>query len=63
MVIPQLMTALYTSVAVTLLALFVFGYFKGTFTGIRPLRGGIQTVAIGGLASAAAFTIARVIGQ
>jgi hypothetical protein len=30
-------------------------------TGISPLRGGLQTVVIGGLASAAAFTLARLI--
>lgn len=53
--------ALYVSVAVTLGALFVFGYVKGHFTGIRPLRGGLQTVFIGGLAAGAAFAIARLI--
>ncbi len=47
------------SVLVTLLALFVFGYVKGKLTGIHPLRGGLQTVVIGGLASAAAFGLAR----
>jgi VIT1/CCC1 family predicted Fe2+/Mn2+ transporter len=47
---------------VTLVALLVFGYVKARFTGINPLRGGIQTVLIGGLAAAAAFTIARMIG-
>jgi VIT1/CCC1 family predicted Fe2+/Mn2+ transporter len=44
---------------VTLMALFVFGYVKGRLTGIAPLRGGVQTVVIGGLASAAAFGLAR----
>jgi len=51
--------ALTVSVAVTLVALFVFGYVKGRITGISPLRGGLQTVLIGGLASAAAFGLAR----
>jgi VIT1/CCC1 family predicted Fe2+/Mn2+ transporter len=32
---------------------------KGRLTGIAPLRGGLQTVIIGGLASAAAFGLAR----
>ena len=45
-----------------LTALFVFGYIKGHFTEINPLRGGLQTVFVGGLAAAAAFTIARMIG-
>src|SRR5206468_11561890 len=53
MLIRQLYTALSWSVAVTLVALFIFGYVKGRLTGIAPLRGGLQTVVIGGLASAA----------
>jgi VIT1/CCC1 family predicted Fe2+/Mn2+ transporter len=59
MIISELSTALYYSVAVTLAALFLFGYFKGRLTGIHPLKGGLQTVIIGGLASAAAFGLAR----
>ena len=61
MLVDNLHTALLVSIAVTLLALFVFGYVKGRMTGIAPLRGGFQTVIIGGLASAAAFTLARLI--
>lgn len=59
MVMDNLSVALKFSVAVTLAALFVFGYVKGHLTGIAPLRGGLQTVVIGGLASAAAFGLAR----
>jgi vacuolar iron transporter family protein len=55
----ELPEALKLSVAVTLAALFAFGYVKGSLTGISPWRGGLQTVTIGGLASAAAFGIAR----
>jgi VIT1/CCC1 family predicted Fe2+/Mn2+ transporter len=54
-------TALIFSVVVTLVALFVFGGIKGHFTGVKPLRGGMQTVLVGGLAAAAAFFIARLI--
>ncbi len=54
-------SALNVSVAVTLAALFVFGYIKGHFTGARPLRSASQTALIGGLAAAAAFGIARAI--
>jgi vacuolar iron transporter family protein len=54
-------TALMISIAVTLVALFVFGCIKGRFTGVKPLRGGLQTVFVGGLAAAAAFYIARLI--
>jgi VIT1/CCC1 family predicted Fe2+/Mn2+ transporter len=63
MVMATLFDALVMSVAVTLAALFAFGYFKGKLTGISPFRGGLQTVAIGGLASAAAFTLAKWIGH
>jgi VIT1/CCC1 family predicted Fe2+/Mn2+ transporter len=59
MVWDNLRTALSGSVAITLLALFIFGYVKGKLTGISPIRGGLQTVVIGGLASAAAFGLAK----
>lgn len=58
----QVEPALWVSVAVTLLALFVFGSIKGHYTGVKPARGGLQTVLVGGLAAAAAFFIARLIG-
>jgi VIT1/CCC1 family predicted Fe2+/Mn2+ transporter len=53
--------ALAASVACTLLALFVFGYAKGHFTGAVPVRSALQTALVGGLAAAAAFGIARLI--
>jgi VIT1/CCC1 family predicted Fe2+/Mn2+ transporter len=59
MLVRQIYSALSISVLVTLVALFVFGYVKGRLTGISALRGGLQTVTIGGLASAAAFGLAR----
>lgn len=55
--------ALYISVVATLIALLIFGYIKGRFTGARPLRSAIQTALIGGLAAAAAFLIARFISR
>jgi len=57
----QIIPALWVSVGVTLLALFVFGSIKGHFTGVKPWRAGFQTVLVGGLAAAAAFLIARLI--
>jgi vacuolar iron transporter family protein len=51
--------ALRLSVAVTLLALAVFGGIKGRFTGAPMIRSALQTVIIGGLAAAVAFAIAR----
>jgi len=53
--------ALVWSVVVTLIALGVFGYIKGRFTGSRPGRSASQTVVIGGLAAGAAFLLAKLI--
>ncbi len=49
------------SVIVTGLALLLFGFIKGRFTGARPVRSALQTALIGGLAAGAAYVIARVI--
>jgi VIT1/CCC1 family predicted Fe2+/Mn2+ transporter len=54
-----ILQALWISVGVTLTALFFFGLIKAYFTGRRLWRGGLETVFIGGVAAAAAFTIAR----
>lgn len=59
MLLPRAATALGVSVAVTLAALGVFGYVKGTFTGVPPARSAVQMVVVGGLAAGAAFAIAR----
>lgn len=61
MLVADAHKALLISVVVTLIALFVFGYIKGRFTGSRPFRSAIQTALIGGIAAAAAFGIARAI--
>ena len=55
-------SALGASVGFTLAALLVFGFLKGRFTGARPLRSALQTVLVGGLAAAAAFALAKLIG-
>lgn len=54
--------ALPISVVATLLALGLFGFVKARFTGLNPVRGALQTMVIGGIAAAAAFGIARLIG-
>ena len=54
-------TALLWSAGVTLVALIIFGYVKGTFSGTSPGRSALQTALIGGLAATAAFLIARMI--
>jgi vacuolar iron transporter family protein len=53
--------ALVWSAVVTLMALGVFGYIKGRFTGSKPRRSALQTIVIGGLAAGAAFLIAKAI--
>jgi VIT1/CCC1 family predicted Fe2+/Mn2+ transporter len=61
-IVPSVHRALIVSVLVTGFALAVFGYVKGRFTGKRPLRSAWQTVAVGGLAAAAAFALAKLLG-
>ena len=56
-------TALGLSVVFTLVALFIFGYVKGRFTGTRPFRSALQTALIGGLAAGAAFGLAKIISK
>jgi VIT1/CCC1 family predicted Fe2+/Mn2+ transporter len=61
MLVPSATTALAASSVVTLVALVVFGYIKGRFTGAPPVRSAVQTALIGGLAAGVAFLIARAI--
>jgi VIT1/CCC1 family predicted Fe2+/Mn2+ transporter len=56
---PSIPTALVLSIAVTLTALFVFGFIKGQFTGKTPFRSAFQMLLIGGLSATAAFLLAR----
>jgi vacuolar iron transporter family protein len=52
---------LKASVAITLVALLVFGGVKGRLTGSGTLRSAAQTVVIGGLAAGAAYLLARLL--
>jgi VIT1/CCC1 family predicted Fe2+/Mn2+ transporter len=61
MLTPQASTALRFSVAATVLALAIFGYVKGRFTGTAPMLSAVRTTVIGGLAAGAAYSIARLI--
>ena len=63
MLISNAATALIYSVVFTLMALLIFGYVKGRFTGARPVRSALQTALIGGLAAAAAFGLAKLISK
>jgi predicted membrane protein (TIGR00267 family) len=56
-------TALLLSAIVTLVALGVFGWVKGHFTGLSPLKSAVQTMLVGGLAAGVAYLIARLISS
>jgi len=51
--------ALYYSCAITMVCLFVFGYFKSKVTGQPAISGAIKVLFIGALAAAAAFGMAK----
>lgn len=53
--------ALKWSVSLTLICLFIFGYFKSKITGINPMAGAIRVTLIGAMAAAAAYGVARLI--
>lgn len=53
--------ALKISALVTLVCLFVFGWFKSKMTGINPLTGAVRVMLIGALAAGAAFGVAKLI--
>jgi VIT1/CCC1 family predicted Fe2+/Mn2+ transporter len=55
--------ALRGSVAITLVALLIFGGLKGRATGTGILRSALQTMCIGGLAAAAAFGLAHLLSR
>jgi VIT1/CCC1 family predicted Fe2+/Mn2+ transporter len=59
--LPSTREALMPSVVLTIGALFAFGWVKGRFTGVAPLKSALQTTLVGGLAAGAAFGIARLI--
>ena len=54
-------TALYYSCAVTVVCLFIFGYFKSRVTGQPAITGALKVLLIGALAAAAAFVMAKLI--
>lgn len=52
--------ALRYSVVLTLICLFIFGWFKSRMTGVHPLWGALRVTLIGAMAAAAAFGVAKV---
>ncbi|MCU1320988.1 MAG: protein of unknown function transrane [Acidobacteriaceae bacterium] len=61
MFVANTATALKFSVAITLLALAVFGAIKGKLVGTGWLRSAVQTTLIGGAAASAAYILARLL--
>ena len=59
MMAGDMATAFRISVLTTGIALAIFGAVKGQFTGVNRLRSALQTLVVGGLAAAAAFTLAK----
>lgn len=59
--VHQAHTALQYSCMVTLVCLFVFGWFKSKMTGQPPLAGALKVVVIGTLAAGAAFAMSKLI--
>jgi vacuolar iron transporter family protein len=53
-------TGLKFSVVVTLLCLFIFGWFKSKITGVHALWGALRVTLIGAMAAAAAFGVAKI---
>jgi VIT1/CCC1 family predicted Fe2+/Mn2+ transporter len=47
------------SVVITLLCLFIFGYFKSKITGVNPWWGALRVTLIGAMAAGAAFGVAK----
>lgn len=62
MLVQDAGNALLASVLVTVLALFAFGFAKGRFTGVNPLKSALQTTLVGSLAAGAAYFLAKWIG-
>lgn len=60
-VIEDVRSALPVSTALTVSALFIFGYVKGKFTVAKPMKSAWQTLAVGGLAAATAYVVASLI--
>jgi VIT1/CCC1 family predicted Fe2+/Mn2+ transporter len=50
---------LFISALLTVICLFLFGYFKSRVTGQPPLRGALKVTIIGIIAAAAAFLVAK----
>ena len=56
---PTPLDGLKLSAILTLLCLFIFGFFKSKITGVNPWTGALRVTLIGALAASAAFGVAK----
>ena len=59
--VDSAMEGLKLSAMITLVCLFIFGFFKSKMTGINPWLGGLKVMMIGALAAGTAYIIATLI--
>jgi vacuolar iron transporter family protein len=59
--VSEALNGLKISAVITLICLFIFGYFKSKMTGVHPLGGAIRVMVIGALAAGCAFAVAKLI--
>jgi VIT1/CCC1 family predicted Fe2+/Mn2+ transporter len=52
-------TGLKISILLTLISLFIFGWFKSKLTGVKPFNGAIRVALIGAVAAGAAYAVAK----
>ncbi len=55
------LTGLKISAGITLICLFIFGFFKSRITGVNPWAGALRVMLIGAAAAGCAFGVARLI--
>jgi vacuolar iron transporter family protein len=60
---PTPTKGLIVSAILTIVSLFVFGYFKSKMTGQKPILGALKVTGIGVAAAGAAYLIAKLIGE
>ncbi|HEV8284405.1 MAG TPA: VIT1/CCC1 transporter family protein [Chitinophagaceae bacterium] len=58
--VDQPITGLKISAFVTILCLFIFGWFKSKITGVNAWGGALRVTLIGAVAAAAAFGVAKI---
>ncbi len=58
-IVDDALLGLKLSVALTLITLFIFGFFKSKITGQSPVKGAFKVMSIGAAAAAAAYLVAK----